>query len=389
MIQRRQTKATTETRKQGQKRVRVRLSESNPIQVTDRSDPRRSQGARPHDRAQSADAPILAQRTGGRRVRLGGFTRHTAFGVYAWAWLAKKEKAGLRSAIDYASTIRRHLVPRFGPRRIGDIRTPDVRAFVGELRSLQGDAALSSRRVLGIYACLRNIFRDAVAEELLDRQPCCLRGKDLPANEDADPRFRRSSLFTTEEIQALVRAPSDLFWRSLYVALFATGARVGELLGLRWRDVHLDEEPLGRIDVVEAWASKRREASPPKTRLAREVPIAPPLARALHALRDHLSPDEGDLVWGAPGAHLSSREVLEHLHADLTALGLRRRRVHDARRTFISLACNSEGADLQVLRRVTHLRPADVHSAYREIPWDVTCREFSKIKPLMGLEVSC
>ena len=44
---------------------------------------------------------------------------------------------------------------------------------------------------------------------------------------------------------------------------------------------------------------------------------------------------------------------------DLDALGLRRRRVHDLRRSGITLA-RGDGADRDILRRGTHAPPKDV-----------------------------
>ena len=60
-------------------------------------------------------------------------------------------------------------------------------------------------------------------------------------------------------------------------------------------------------------------------------------------------------------------------------LGLRHRRGHELRRTFISLA-RSDGARTDILRRVTHKPPPEVIEGYTTFEWEVVCREVTKLK---------
>lgn len=56
----------------------------------------------------------------------------------------------------------------------------------------------------------------------------------------------------------------------------------------------------------------------------------------------------------------------KHFWKQLDALGLPHRRVHDLRRTFISLA-REDGADKDLLRRGTHQPPKDVMELYTTV----------------------
>jgi hypothetical protein len=65
---------------------------------------------------------------------------------------------------------------------------------------------------------------------------------------------------------------------------------------------------------------------------------------------------------------------------DLERIGLRGRRQHDARRTFISL-CRSDGARKDLLRLITHGRDGeDVMDSYTELEWKRLCRQVSKLR---------
>jgi len=98
------------------------------------------------------------------------------------------------------------------------------------------------------------------------------------------------------------------------------------------------------------------------------------------------APGPDDLLVPLPGLRGSSEprmrskgHTLRRLHRALEALGLRERRVHDLRRTWISL-CLSDGADRETLRWASHGRPGDVMGLYTEIEWGRLCEEVGKLR---------
>jgi hypothetical protein len=97
-------------------------------------------------------------------------------------------------------------------------------------------------------------------------------------------------------------------------------------------------------------------------------------------------PTEDDLVvpFAELGEHfckyLDDQTMLRRFHVDLETLGLRPRRQHDARRTFISL-CLSDGGRKEILKWVTHSRPkADQMDDYTTLLWNPLCEEVAKLK---------
>ena len=79
------------------------------------------------------------------------------------------------------------------------------------------------------------------------------------------------------------------------------------------------------------------------------------------------------------GVHRSRHHSLEKFGEDLDRLGLRRRRQHDLRRTFISLA-RADGARKDILETVTHGERGDVMDSYTTLPWASVCEEVAKMK---------
>jgi len=101
-------------------------------------------------------------------------------------------------------------------------------------------------------------------------------------------------------------------------------------------------------------------------------------------------PAPGDLVVPVPpepkrkgrvralGTMLNKDWIWKRLRWDCDVLGLRRRRVHDLRRTGISLAIE-DGADELILKRGTHAPPRYVMALYTSVQWKTLCREVAKL----------
>ncbi len=101
------------------------------------------------------------------------------------------------------------------------------------------------------------------------------------------------------------------------------------------------------------------EASPGLTQaeLARRLGVTPAaisqrLAKPKRVLRDH-------------GGFRSPSAAYSRLREDLERMELRRRRIHDTRRTMITLALN-DGARRDVLQGITHGNKGDITSFWRK-----------------------
>ncbi len=64
---------------------------------------------------------------------------------------------------------------------------------------------------------------------------------------------------------------------------------------------------------------------------------------------------------------------------DLGWFGFRRRRMHELRRTFITLARADRGR-IDVLKWITHGKSTDIMDVYTTLPWQTLCEEVAKLK---------
>jgi integrase len=122
------------------------------------------------------------------------------FEAVARRWLeANPAKRPSARAAD-ESTLRAHLVPAFGGRRIASVTPPDIQAWVNELCRFA-----APRSIRRWYSTLHAVFAYAVASDWLGRSPC--RGINLPA-----VTTTRSRRLTAEQVGSIAAAHRDSFY---------------------------------------------------------------------------------------------------------------------------------------------------------------------------------
>lgn len=183
---------------------------------------------------------------------------------------------------------------------------------------------------------LRHMFNWAIAEGYVDHTPFKRHGVTVIRVKSGrgNPRTRR--LDDGEEERLLAHASPHL--RALIVAALESGCRVGELLGLRWRDVRWAENVL----LLAAVNTKTREA--------RDVPMTARLREILEARRFGPNGTEHP-----PDAFAFGNEAGERVGRIHTAWRAACRRAnvaglhfHDLRREFASRLLESGAANHDV-----------------------------------------
>lgn len=292
--------------------------------------------------------------------------------------------------------VKQHIVPSaLGPMPVDRVEATDVAAWVRELRAKAAPrgGTLAPGTVRGIFHVLDKMFAHARFEKLLTTDPCELPGGILPDAGDKSPEAREDWPYTREEAQRLVSdrsIPEDR--RVLYALLFLTGVRCGEVQVLRWKHYAPERDPLGGMIVARARNARLKIEKGTKTGAVRKVPVHPVLAAVLaewklsgwarHSGKGRAPGPEDYLVPTRTGKPRNGRNVYGQLKADCERLGIRPRRVHGTRYTFISMGVD-DGARWDVFQQLTHMKPRRGRGAswgYRQEAWPTYCAEVSKIR---------
>ena len=223
-----------------------------------------------------------------------------------------------RSAFeDIDECLRKHVLPRYGARRLEDLRRSDVQRLVDELAP-----RMSGSRVRSVVNALRSLYRWAQERELVGSDPAAR--VRLPAM-NATPRTR---VATPGEFQALLSALELEDALPYALAGYAMG-RLAQIQRLRWAEVDL------RVGAIE-WgvAEEARKSSAAR----RVVPAVKPLLALLkRAWMGQGRPDGGELVCpprrARPDGLLHSGGLAARANARWKECGLEPIGLHECRHT--------------------------------------------------------
>ncbi len=327
-----------------------------------------------------ADDSTLTALMPNRQGVLPSVRAFVSLDAYSKRWLKNRERVGVRSWKDDESRLRHHVLPFLGKMALDDVQPRHVNEVVQRLRA----AKKAPRTVRNVYSVVAALFRDAQIDGLISRTPCILTKYQLGKIGDAKHEW--------DELQKLIgdeRVPWD---RRVFYALLGLGMlRHGEAAGLRWRHV-VKMEPLSRLIIATSY-----DTGDTKTSVERWMPVHPVLAAMLaewklRGWREQMerAPGADDLVVPTPkptnhgprvplGSMRDDHYTYKRMIADTAMLGLRHRRVHDLRRTGITLA-REDGAERDVLRLCTHGAGRDVMELYTTFGWSRLCGQVSCIK---------
>ena len=125
--------------------------------------------------------------------------------------------------------LRRHLIPALGKRPLPKLTPQEIQAFYAQ-KLADGYAPGTVRQM---HAVLCNALNTATRWGIIPRNPAAL--VDLPKLAK-----REVPVLDAEPARKLLQAARGERLEALFVLALTTGARQGELLGLRWQDVDLD-----------------------------------------------------------------------------------------------------------------------------------------------------
>lgn len=263
-----------------------------------------------------------------------------------------------------------------------DVRPRHVLEFLRWLATLPSrkGGTLAERTRRSVYSVVHRVLAHAVLCEHIAANPCdALPRSAIPRVVDKHPSARSTWLYTRDELAVLTSSRDVPVRMRVTMALLAyTGLRVGELAALRWGD-WADRQPLSALMVSRSMERQRHDEKATKTTVAREVPVHPALQRALASWRRDgweraygRTPTASDrIVPLESGEDNTQHAVYSAVQSTLQRLGMRPRRVHDLRRTFVT-AAREGGARPDVLKHVTHT-PASVIDLYTTMPWSTLC----------------
>lgn len=275
-------------------------------------------------------------------------------------WLARKEATVKPSTYAvYTCAVHQFLLQKFGDVELDEIDEDLVQTWIGEMAA---SGKLNYRTVKDRVVALKNALRFA---EKKGWRKDGVRMDVVYPRRFTDEDERRELALKPETCDAIVAAADkELDRRSRYnfnvnnrvgviLSLF-TGLRIGEVCGLKWEDIDLDEGVIrvrrtvqrSYVYGLDGKGKSARLAGPPKSRTSRrDVPICAPLRERLERLM-RIAPPKSGTAYFLTNTEAGSepRTLRTSLDLFLARHGIERFNFHRLRHTFAT-RCIEAGVD--------------------------------------------
>ncbi|GAB3339697.1 site-specific integrase [Micromonospora halotolerans] len=267
------------------------------------------------------------------------------------------------TARGYESAVRLHLIPALGTKRLDGLQVQHVKAFMDDFRRkclccTNGldkirpadrrccsvgrccQSYPSARQIQFVHAVLRNALQHAMREELVSRNVAKL--VRVPS-----PRYKVGKGLSVDQVRKILAASAGHRLHALYVVAATMGLRRGELVGLRWSDVDLDEGTLRVQQTVQRVAGQLHvlDAKTEDSEAVLPLPEVTWLALLEHQERQQAEraalaevwEDHGLVFPSERGTPLEPTNLSRSFARLRETAGLPGVRLHDLRHTVVSL----------------------------------------------------
>lgn len=263
------------------------------------------------------------------------------FGDYSDGWLVDRYDLAERTVELYRWLLDRKILPTFRATAVATISPAAVRSWNAEIAKRTPTTAAKAYRLLSA------IMRTAVADEVVSRNPCRVRGAGV---EKAPER----PVASVAQVQSLVDAMPDNLRIAILLAAWCQ-LRRGELLGLRRRDVDLER---GTVTIAQTRSTTMAGTviqKEPKTAAGKRTVFVP--ANVLPALAQHLDKYVGS---GLDSLIISvtDRALGVAWNKARQAVGRSDLHLHDLRHSGLTWSAAAGATVAELMRRAGHASPA-------------------------------
>lgn len=299
------------------------------------------------------------------------------FGKSVELWLKMLHATGSRSADEYESRVKNHLIPEFGGVALHEIHKARVVSWRDHLST-----EVSAATVNTLLGTLSSAFTWFVDQRWIERNPCH-RVRGLVKPQRVFPWLQSGEQIT----RLIAECPEPI--RDLVAVLVGTGMRLDEALHLHWDDIDLEH----RLITVH-----RGRRGMPKSGRMRRVPVFDSVMPVLREMRLKRGPAAA-LLWPGknPGKPRSQSPIWKMFKPAVERAGLDgRMRIHDLRHSFASLFL-LDGGDIFKLSRIlghasvaiteriyAHLRPDAYEADYGRVRFRMPGVEGGEVVELRG-----
>ncbi|WP_094357656.1 tyrosine-type recombinase/integrase [Mycobacterium marinum] len=269
------------------------------------------------------------------------------FGDYAEAWLRQRGIKD-RTREHYRKLLDNHILDVFAEVELRNITPAAVRHWYAT--AAVGTPTLRAHA----YSLLRAILQTALADDLIDANPCRITGASTSR------RVHKIRPATLPELEVITAAMPDPYQAFILMAAWLA-MRFGELTELRRKDVDLVDGVVRVRRAVVRAGDDFKITSPKSDAGIRDIAIPPHLISAIddHLAR-HVAKSQSALLFPSvtdPDRHLAPSALYRMFYKARAAANRDDLRVHDLRHSGAVLAAATGASLAELMARLGHSTP--------------------------------
>lgn len=266
-------------------------------------------------------------------------------------WYTARRKQS--SADKLKSILTLHIIPKFGEMKIESIRASHVMDYQTDLIQ-----KYSPSHVKKIHNILSALFNFGIKMDYVKENPARIAGisgMDSPKHID---------YWTLDEFKSFISHVDDLFYRTLFMTLYYSGLRRGEILALTWADIDFENNTIN----VDKSVLHKKVTTPKTDSSTRKLMMPSHVMRLLLLMERDAAPTKPSyVVFGEFHDSISNTTLARHYTKYIKISGVKRIRIHDFRHSHASYLINKGYLISIVAKRLGHSNPSTTLNVYSHL----------------------
>lgn len=293
------------------------------------------------------------------KMTVAEFLRH-------WLDASAKHRVRATTFEDYEATIDKHIIPEIGSIPVQRLTSSQVQAFYAK----KLEAKAGTRTVQLCHLRLSQALAQGVKWGTISRNVC-----DAVDPPRSTPE--KGKTWTPEEAKRFLKVAEKDGYSPLWLLALTTGARQGELLGLRWQDLDVAAGTIRIRQAVAVYQAKPTIQAPKSKAANRTIGLPTEVLAELQAHRDRQAferkaADElwenRDLIFAThTGGLIHPSNVLRNFYKLMERAKVPRIRFHDLRHTHATWLLGNGQPVTTVSERLGHARSSITWDTYAHV----------------------
>ena len=289
-------------------------------------------------------------------------------------WLADyvEKNVKVSTRVSYEGIVKNQLIPHIGHIKLTELKKTDIEKMYNDLLThgrADGKGGLGVKTINNVKLCLHKALQTALENEYIIKNPADI--AKVPTLKSTQAQKKEIEILSKQEQQALMAVcGKDTYSTGIITALF-TGVRLGELLGITWKDIDFTKKTISISKQVNRLKDYSENAKA-KTRLGiqedtktktsnRVISISDILAERLKEYKQNQ--EEHIKQWGdiyqnlgmvlarEDGYYIDPSTFRDNYKAILNKAGLKSYTFHALRHTFATRALEA-GVPIKVVSKI-------------------------------------